>query len=71
MTPLEEVHQALYAKRPHVMVWEDSAGRQQNIRFYHEAGAKRSCRIHNHNAELGTLARYMFDPEGERFPRDD
>ena len=68
MTPLEEVRQSLYAKKPHVMVWTDLAGKEQVIRFYHEEGAHRSCRIHNNLGE--TQARYEFDPEGERFPRD-
>ena len=65
MTPLEEVHQTLYAKKPHVMVY----GKEQTLRFYHEEGARRSCRIHNNLGK--TEARYEFDPEGERFPRDD
>lgn len=49
------------------MVWTDLAGKQDTIRFYHEAGAHRACRIHNNIGD--TLARYEFDPEGERFPR--
>ena len=69
MTSLEEVHQALYAKRPHVMVWTDLDGKERVFRFYHKEGAKVSCRIHNNLGE--TEARYEFDSEGERFPRDD
>lgn len=60
-----------YAKKPHVMAWTDLAGKQDSIRFYHEEGARRSCRIHNHVCEPKAWAEYFFDPDGERFPRDD
>ena len=69
MTPIQVAQQNVYERKPHVMVWTDLAGVQQDIRFFHKEGAKRSCRIHNHVAERGTMARYEFDPKGERFPR--
>lgn len=58
-----------YAKKPHVMVWTDEAKKQQTIRFFHREGAHRACRIHNNIGD--TTAMYVFDPKGERFPRDD
>ncbi len=71
MTPLAEAQLAFYARRPWVMWWIDLAGTQQDIRFNHEEGARKSSRVHNMNDESGngTWSQVVFDSKGERFPR--
>ncbi len=70
MTPLAEAKQGLYRARPWVMWWV--AGTQQEIRFAHEEMARKASRIHNMHDESGsgTYSQVVYDPEGERFPRD-
>ncbi len=73
MTPLEESKLAFYQRRPWVMWWVDLGSKQQDIRFAHEEAARKSSRMHNMNDESGngTWAQVVFDPHGERFPRND
>ena len=71
MTPLEESKLAFYQRRPWVMWWVDLGSKQQDIRFAHEEAARKSSRMHNMNDESSTWAQVVFDPEGERFPRND
>ena len=71
MTPLEESKHDFYQRRPWVLWWVDVASVQQDIRFAYEEGARKTSRIHNNSAMPITYSEVVFDPEGERFPRND